>query len=119
MLRAFQANECQNHLENAIVSKLPVEVLKGKRNLEVRPAAINKGEIVKRIMYQHDDASFLLCAGDDKTDEDMFRVLDTIDQQADSPTVFSVTVGPPEKTTMAKYHLASSHAIVNLLKELS
>jgi len=60
------------------------EVLVGKKNLEVRPIAINKvksmfrlfsvcseltarqGEIVKRILYQNPDAEFIFCAGDDK-----------------------------------------------------
>lgn len=38
----------------------------GKKNLEVRPIAINKGEIVKRILYFNPDAEFIFCAGDDK-----------------------------------------------------
>lgn len=50
-------------------------MLVGKKNLEVRPLAINKGEIVKRILYHNPDAEFVVCAGDDKTDEDMFRAL--------------------------------------------
>ena len=50
-------------------------MLVGKKNLEVRPIAINKGEIVKRLLYQNPDAEFVFCAGDDKTDEDMFRAL--------------------------------------------
>lgn len=50
-------------------------VLVGKKNLEVRPLAVNKGEIVKRILYFNPDAEFVFCAGDDKTDEDMFRAL--------------------------------------------
>ncbi|KAG0224637.1 threalose-6-phosphate phosphatase [Actinomortierella wolfii] len=74
---AFQAKECQNHLENAVLSKLPVEILVGKKNLEVRPTIVNKGEIVKRLLAQHPDVEFVLCAGDDKTDEDMFRALAT------------------------------------------
>ena len=41
-------------------------VLVGKKNLEVRPSAVNKGEIVKRILYQNPDAEFVFCAGDDK-----------------------------------------------------
>lgn len=58
-------------------------VLVGKKNLEVRPIAINKvsrefaqrlrdmlrhckGEIVKRIVYNNPDADFIFCAGDDK-----------------------------------------------------
>ena len=41
-------------------------VLVGKKNLEVRPIAINKDEIVKRILYLNPDAQFVFCAGDDK-----------------------------------------------------
>lgn len=78
---AFQAKECQNHLENAVLSKLPVEILVGKKNLEVRPTIINKGEIVKRLLSQHPDVEFILCAGDDKTDEDMFRALASVGNQ--------------------------------------
>ncbi len=64
----FQAKECQNHLENSIQSKLPVEVLLGKKNLEVRPISINKGEISKRIMSSYQkDLEFIFCVGDDRT----------------------------------------------------
>lgn len=73
---SFQAKECQAHMENLTTqNKLDVEVLVGKKNLEVRPLAVNKGEIVKRILYSNADAEFVFCAGDDKTDEDMFRAL--------------------------------------------
>jgi trehalose 6-phosphate synthase/phosphatase len=41
-------------------------VLVGKKNLEVRPVAVNKGEIVKRIIYLNPDTQFVFCAGDDK-----------------------------------------------------
>ncbi|KAJ3328641.1 threalose-6-phosphate phosphatase, partial [Gonapodya sp. JEL0774] len=34
---AFQAKECQDHLEGSLLSKRPIEVLVGKKNLEVRP----------------------------------------------------------------------------------
>ena len=52
-----------------MASKRPIEVLVGKKNLEVRPMAVNKGEIVKRIMYENPDAEFVFCAGDDKVRE--------------------------------------------------
>ncbi|KAL1663935.1 glycosyltransferase family 20 protein [Schizophyllum commune] len=71
----FQCRQCQDLLENNLANKRPIEVMLGKKNLEVRPMAINKGEIVKRIVYQNPDAEFVFCAGDDKTDEDMFRAL--------------------------------------------
>ncbi|KAI8323534.1 family 20 glycosyltransferase, partial [Martensiomyces pterosporus] len=72
----FQAKECMNHLENSVVSKLPVEILVGKKCLEVRPISVNKGEIVKRLLGNNSEQwEFVACAGDDKTDEDMFRAL--------------------------------------------
>ncbi|KNE64861.1 trehalose-phosphatase [Allomyces macrogynus ATCC 38327] len=76
---AFQAKECQNHLENAVLSKLPLEVMKGKKNLEVRPLAINKGEIVHRLLATAAPRgarfTYVFCAGDDVTDETMFKRL--------------------------------------------
>lgn len=60
------------------VCLLIIPVLVGKKNLEVRPLAVNKGEIVRRLMYENPEADFIFCAGDDKTDEDMFRALRTV-----------------------------------------
>lgn len=62
----FQCRQCQDLLENNLAPKRPIEVLVGKKNLEVRPLAVNKGEIVKRILYNYPDAEFVFCAGDDK-----------------------------------------------------
>ncbi len=78
-------------------------VLVGKKNLEVRPLAVNKGEIVKRILYFHPDAEFVFCAGDDKTDEDMFRALllfpqGTPSAQAQQPE--RVRLDPPLSVTL-------------------
>lgn len=39
---ASQSKECLDLLENDLARKHPVEVLEGKKNLEVRPIAINK-----------------------------------------------------------------------------
>ena len=46
----------------------------GKANLEVRPKFVNKGEIVKRLVADYGDGpndtpEFVLCLGDDLTDE--------------------------------------------------
>jgi len=55
-----------------LARKRPIEVLVGKKNLEVRPIAVNKGEIVKRIVYKNPDAEFIFCAGDDKVPYPVF-----------------------------------------------
>ena len=97
----FQCRQCQDLLENNLAHKRPIEVLVGKKNLEVRPLAVNKGEIVKRILYEHPQAEFVFCAGDDKTDEDMFRAL--------VPFAASSTPGTPTHT------MSSSTSSLNLL----
>lgn len=84
---SFQAKECQSLLDNILSQNdLQVEVVVGKKNVEVRPLAINKGEIVHRILYANPDVDFVYCVGDDKTDEDMFRFLSklTYDESSDN-----------------------------------
>ncbi|KAG2208980.1 hypothetical protein INT47_011120 [Mucor saturninus] len=108
---AFQSKECQNHLENAILSKLPVEILVGKKNLEVRPTATNKGEIIKRLLSANGEIDFIMCCGDDKTDEDMFKILKKV-VSSDLP-VFSIIVGIEDKKTMASWRLPTVQDVLN------
>ncbi|BFZ60882.1 threalose-6-phosphate phosphatase [Saitoella coloradoensis] len=117
---AFQAHECQAHLESVVTSKLPVEVLIGKANLEVRPESINKGEVVRDLVeaYGAEAPDFIFCAGDDKTDEDMFRALrmaDTVKSEQSFPT----TVGPSSKISLASWHVNEPHDIVQIIGVLS
>ncbi|CCM05832.1 uncharacterized protein FIBRA_08068 [Fibroporia radiculosa] len=143
----FQCHQCQDLLENNLARKRPIEVLVGKKNLEVRPLAVNKGEIVKRILYHNPDAEFVFCAGDDKTDEDMFRALrlfpgDTTKVRLDAPLsvtllakeptttyepvdlrlthegVFTTAVGHSSKRTLASWHVTSPEEVVEHLLNL-
>ena len=72
---AFQAKECKKVIqEKAEAESWDVEVMSGKANLEVRPKFVNKGYIATRLINQYgygtDDApDFVLCLGDDQTDE--------------------------------------------------
>ncbi|TIA93684.1 hypothetical protein E3P81_00786 [Wallemia ichthyophaga] len=149
---SFQCKQCQDLLESNVVSKKPVEVLVGKKNLEVRPLAVNKGEIVKRLLYDHSDSEFVMCAGDDKTDEDMFRSLSDILVLAPGSTsslkpimnapvsvsmggekeetlpgveinmnaddIFTVTVGPASKPSLAGWHLTTPEEVIDALEKL-
>ncbi|KAI0316381.1 trehalose-6-phosphate phosphatase [Amylostereum chailletii] len=144
----FQCRQCQDLLENNVAHKRPIEVLVGKKNLEVRPIAVNKGEIVKRIIYKNPDAEFIFCAGDDKTDEDMFRALSfpeseetrvamdpplsmsLLENEKGAPhprvtlalhpdDVFTTAVGHATKRTLAKWHVTSPVEVVEELLALS
>jgi len=126
----FQCRQCQDLLENNLAHKRPIEVLVGKKNLEVRPLAINKGEIVKSILRDTPEADFVFCAGDDKTDEDMFRALRSFqteellqnseDQEIAKlsnsdirpDAIFATTVGASSKMTLASWHVATPEEVV-------
>ncbi|KAF9051684.1 trehalose 6-phosphate phosphatase [Panaeolus papilionaceus] len=139
----FQCRQCQDLLENNLAHKRPIEVLVGKKNLEVRPIAVNKGEIVKRLLFKNADAEFVFCAGDDKTDEDMFRALllfppGTSEVTMDAPlsvtlidgeappqklaikpeAVFTTAVGHSTKRTLASWHVTTPQEIVDHMLSL-
>ncbi|KAF3167213.1 threalose-6-phosphate phosphatase [Orbilia oligospora] len=116
---AFQARECQSHLENTVMQKYDVEVMTGKANLEVRPTFVNKGEIAKKLVAEYpEDAKpdFVLCLGDDTTDEDMFRAL----RRSTLPTehVFAVTIGASTKMTLASWHLQEPADVIDSVRLL-
>lgn len=108
----FQAKECQALLES-MQERMPIDILKGKKNIECRPAHTNKGEIVKRLLYTSPDVEFALCVGDDKTDEDMFRALKMLRSSAslDGHSVghsHSTTIEPPQ--TLSLYPILARSA---------
>lgn len=126
---AHAAQEAQRELEQTVAKKWEVDVMPGKANVEVRPTFINKGEIVKRLVASYNsDAShlaeadkasrqggveFALCMGDDFTDEDMFRALDSVSGVAlDADKIFTVTVGASTKVTLAKYHVLEPSDVI-------
>lgn len=61
------------------------------------------------------DLDFIMCAGDDRTDEDMFNVLLSLKPSCD---VFCCLVGPPNKPTSAKFHLPNATEMNKLLNSL-
>lgn len=106
----------------------------GKANVEVRPTFINKGEIVKRLINRYHNPGkaasdgdkhagrieFALCAGDDATDEDMFRALNAVSGSVLDPDhVFSVTVGASTKVTLAKWHVLEAEDVIECVTLLS
>src|SRR5690606_28748036 len=51
-----------------------LQILEGSMVIEVRNAAVNKGQAVLEIL-ERQEYDFVFSAGDDRTDEDMFVVL--------------------------------------------
>ncbi|KAH7327801.1 family 20 glycosyltransferase [Stachybotrys elegans] len=117
------AAECRKELEEGVGRRWEVEVMPGKANIEVRPTFINKGEIVKRLVATYSEEGsigFSLCMGDDFTDEDMFRSLNGLSGTTlHADEVFTVTVGPSTKKTLAKWHLLEPEDVIECVTLLS
>lgn len=116
----FQASHLRAYLELTVAKKYPIEVMAGKANVEIRPKLFNKGEIVRTIFEEarkrKEFPEFVLTAGDDTTDEDMFRVLA---EEPEQKGIFPVLVGPQSKLTIAKYHVDSVDGLHSILEALS
>ena len=68
----WRARELQHHLGEMLANQ-SAETLAGHAVLEVRAKGIDKGAYVGTQISEVTDDDFVLCAGDDRTDEDMFR----------------------------------------------
>ncbi len=98
-------NEMSEYTQN-----LPLDVLNGNKVIEVRNRGINKGKAIeKRIAKNYYD--FVLCIGDDMTDEDMFVVL------ANNPHAYTIKVG--NHPSFARYNLHTPYLVVELLMSIS
>jgi trehalose 6-phosphate synthase/phosphatase len=96
------ADELINYTAN-----INVQVLHGNKVLEVRNAGVNKGEGVLEIM-KNNKYDFILCIGDDWTDEDMFQAL--------PPEAYTVKVG--SGSSHARFNINSTADVVYLLENL-
>ncbi len=106
-LAYVRVGELRRELIDSINSD-EVGVHAGNKIIEIKPNTVNKGYAAAEIeaLYQSD---FILAAGDDYTDEDMFRELPD-----DS---YTVKVGPGE--TKARSQLSSVNELILLLNELA
>ncbi len=92
----------------------------GKESLELRPPVrVDKGtaslEVAERLGALGSNAS-LLCAGDDRTDEDMFRAVR--DRQPRAVTVHVTGDGDPSIPTAAEFTVPGTTAMEELLATL-
>lgn len=95
-----------------LTTNLQLNVLEGKKVVEVKNSDVNKGTAILEWIKEEDD--FILAAGDDWTDEDMFRIM--------PERAFSIKIG--FFPSFAKYNLLSkkgdpSQKMRSLLKSLS
>jgi trehalose 6-phosphate synthase/phosphatase len=71
---ARQAHELRMLLSDAL-SNQPLEVIEGKKVVEVRMRGVSKAIVAHRVMAATGHSAAILAAGDDRTDEDLFEAL--------------------------------------------
>ncbi|WP_207435283.1 bifunctional alpha,alpha-trehalose-phosphate synthase (UDP-forming)/trehalose-phosphatase [Sabulibacter ruber] len=106
VLAALRARELSNYLL-FIASNINLQVMEGDKIVEVKNSEINKGIGSTRWMNQHPH-DFILCIGDDRTDEDMFRVM--------PEEAFTIKVG--NERSLARFNLDNAKQVRKLLKSL-
>lgn len=117
------SKELLSHLMLSVASKMPIEVLTGKKAIEVRPKGINKGAVVRTLLntkFRDAMLDFILCIGDDRTDEDMFAALNDLETSGTIQTgaTYCATVVVEERISVAKYCLSQQSDVLSLLASL-
>ncbi|XP_073008282.1 probable alpha,alpha-trehalose-phosphate synthase [UDP-forming] 7 [Typha latifolia] len=118
-----QAKEMLDHLESVLANE-PVSVKSGQFIVEVKPQGVGKGLVAEKILSTMTEngrqADFVLCIGDDRSDEDMFEgIADFMTKSLVTPntSLFACTVG--QKPSKAKYYLDDTAEVVNMLGALA
>ncbi|KAK3442538.1 alpha,alpha-trehalose-phosphate synthase [UDP-forming] 6 [Eucalyptus grandis] len=118
-----QAKELLDHLESVLANE-PVTVKSGQNTVEVKPQGVSKGIVAKRLLSAMQERGmmpdFVLCIGDDRSDEDMFEeITSSVANSSIAPNaeVFACTVC--RKPSKAKYYLDDTAEIVRLMQGLA
>lgn len=103
-----RAQELKHELVKLLGDK-EVGVHEGRNIIEAKPSFINKGTVVRDLQQEY-QADFVLCAGDDYTDEDMFRQL----RGVHGANTIKVGVGE----TDAKFVIEKPAKLLDILEQL-
>ncbi|KAL7590344.1 probable alpha,alpha-trehalose-phosphate synthase [UDP-forming] 11 [Lactuca sativa] len=115
----WQAKELLDHLESVLANE-PVVVKRGQQIVEVNPQGVSKGAVVESLITSMQSKGkpldFVLCIGDDRSDEEMFeKIANSVSLQGIAE-VFACTVG--QKPSMAKYYLDDTVDVIKMLHGL-
>jgi trehalose 6-phosphate synthase/phosphatase len=90
-----------------LASHLDFQVIEGNKVIEARARGVDKG-VAARIWLKKQTWDFILAAGDDRTDEDMFKVL--------PKEAYSIRIGL--LPSAARFNFRFQHDVIKLLKKI-
>jgi trehalose 6-phosphate synthase/phosphatase len=91
-----------------LLSNQPLEVLEGKKVIEVRVRGVSKRVVAQRVAAETGSGTMIVAIGDDRTDEELFRAL----------PVCSVTAAVGRAWTAAAFRLDDHRAVRRILRLL-
>lgn len=105
----FRAKKLDEELQVGLANQ-PVTVTIGSKIVEAKAVECNKGSFLRWLMDSENtpEDTLFICIGDDRTDEDMFKILEN--------KGISVKVGPG--ATAAHYRLAKQEDVLSFLNEI-
>jgi len=106
-LAALRVRELASFLVS-FTSNMDIQLQAGDKTLEVKNAGIDKGVAAMHWLSQEEKPEFILAAGNDQTDEDMFRVMPV--------DAYTIRVG--NDLSRARYNLPSIGDLLDLLARL-
>jgi trehalose 6-phosphate synthase/phosphatase len=101
------ANDLVANLEHMLADS-PLKAVKGQKIVEVKLFWADKGQVYSRLLHTNHQFDFIMAAGDDATDEDLFCQL--------PETAWTIHIG--RNRSRAKYYLSNPEETVTLLTEL-
>jgi len=109
--------ELRRELQDLTLQYSTLNALKGKKSVEARLKGITKGVIIKHILdvNKREGVNFVLCVGDDLTDEDMFTELEG--DRALKEGVFTCTVN--FRGSKALTYVDNQKQVLGVLHELA
>jgi trehalose 6-phosphate synthase/phosphatase len=104
-----RSRELLNNLTQ-LIQNSPLQVVDGNKVIEVRISGFDKGVTALKIVNEV-NPDFILCIGDDITDEDMFKALEQ------KTKAYTIKVG--YGSTSAKYTIISQAQVLPLINHLT
>ncbi|MDP4255665.1 MAG: trehalose-phosphatase, partial [Bacteroidota bacterium] len=102
-----RSRELLNTLSN-LIQNTSLQLIDGNKVVEVRLSGFDKGATALKIVKES-DPDFILCMGDDTTDEDMFKALEGE----------AYTIKVSNSPSAAQYTILSQQQVLPLLRLLT
>jgi len=101
--------ELKEELIEFLIFDHTLQILEGNKVIEIKKKGYDKGTITQKLFLDSEKFDFIMAIGDDKTDEDLFKVM-----PEDS---YTIKVGMT--VSIAKYNLKAQSAVIDLIQKIS